>query len=364
MKTSRLSTLLVPAALLVLAGCAGTPPAEPPADAAPPAPAETAPAAPPAASVILDARLLAGNGNYDRAAEMLEELLSRDERNLDARRLLASVYSADGRRKDAAAEWRRILSLDPADPEAAYEVGVQLSRAGEWRDLRSRMIETERLGAAEPRHYLLLGEAELEMRLRKEAETHLKKAGDHPRARHLLGTLYYDRGRDEEAKRAFLDVVEREPANASAHLHLGWLFYSEGSKRSAMRHYRAAVEHAPDDPLARLSLAALLEEVDRPDESIEQFRAALRLDNVPLDEKKKAYYSLSRLLVKHATPAEAIALVTSGLREFPDAGGLWYMWGEALAREGRTGEAREKFRRAAADPAWKEHALRRLGRLR
>ena len=156
MTRTRLSIFLAPAVLLLLAGCAGAPPAESPVEETPSAPAEPAPAAPPAASIILDARLLAGNGNYDRAAAMLEELLSRDEENLDARRLLASVYSAGGRRKNAAAEWRRIHLLDPADPEAAYEVGVQLSRAGEWRELRTRMIETERLGSAEPRHLSLI----------------------------------------------------------------------------------------------------------------------------------------------------------------------------------------------------------------
>ncbi|MBN1886076.1 MAG: tetratricopeptide repeat protein [Candidatus Krumholzibacteriota bacterium] len=358
---TRYTAIALAIASLLLAGCAGLPPAESPPP--PPAP-EPAPSAPSAVSVILDARLLAGNGDYAEAAGMLDELLARDGGNVEARRLLAAVYAADGRRADAAAEWKRVLDLDPADPEAAYEVGVQLARAGDWTALRSRMLETERLGAAEPRHYLLLGEAEVELRSRREAERHLLMAGDHVRARYLLGRLYYDQGRAADAKKAFLDVVGRDPSNASAHLHLGWLFYREGSRRSAMRHYRKAVELAPGDALARLSLAALLEETDRPRDAIEHYRAAVQLDNIPREEKKKAYNSLSRLLVAHATTAEAIALVNTGLREFPDAGGLWYEWGEALVREGRTGEAREKFRRAAADPAWKEHAIRRLNRLR
>jgi tetratricopeptide (TPR) repeat protein len=339
---------------IMLAGCAKQPTTTTEEPAAEPPP-ETS-----SAGVIVDARLRAGNDDLEGAAAMLEKLIEREEKNVEALRLLASVYSTMGKRDASTAVWERIAVLDPADADAAYQVGAMLARKKNWSKLRSKMLAAEASGAADSRHYLLIGEADMELGYRGEAEKYLKRAGELERACHLLGILYYEQGRLAESERAFSDAIRHNPDNYSAHLHLGWIHYNGGRTGQALDHYRSAIRSKPGEPLPRLSLAALLDEMERPREAIEQYRKALGLRGIPRDEKKKAYNSLSRLLVEGGRLHEAIEIIEEGLNAFPDSGGLYYQWGEALLKAGKPGEAREKFKRAAADPTWQEIALRRL----
>ena len=310
--------------------------------------------------VVVDARLRASNNDLEGAAAMLEELVGREAHDIEALRLLAGIYSTMGKQDASAAVWERIAMLDPADADAAYQVGTTLARAGDWQTLRSRMLATDAVGAADGRHYLLLGEADKELGYRDEAETYLKRAGELERARYLLGTLYYEQGKLQQARTAFENVIARNPGNYSALLHLGWIYYNGGAFDRALHHYRSAIKLKPDEPLARLSVAALHAEMKHPREAIDQYRTALSLRGIPRSERKKAFNSLSRLLVENGILSEAKPVIEEGLAEFPDSGGLYYQWGEALLKSGNTGEAREKFKTAAADPLWREIALRRL----
>ncbi|UCF05649.1 MAG: tetratricopeptide repeat protein [bacterium] len=341
-------------AALVLAGCAGAPPERKPPAAEPP------PAARPAVEVIADAEVLAQNNRYDTAATILEELIAREGDNLEAMKLLAAVYAAMGRKRDAVSTWERIAVLDPSDPDAAYEVGISLARKKDWTALRSRMLAAETAGAADARHHLLIGEADLELGYYGEAERYLARATGMARATYLLGKLYYEQGRLAEAEAKFDEVLQKDPDNFSAHLHLGWLHFKKGNKKKALTHYTRAVGLDPEEPLARLSLAALYDELGRSGEAIKHFQTALSLRRIPRSEKKKALNSLSRLLVEGSRTQEAITVIRKGLEEFPNAGGLYFQWGEALLKEGRKTEAKDKYKKAAEDPVWREIALRRI----
>jgi Flp pilus assembly protein TadD len=343
-------------AIAILSGCAGTSTKE----AAPEPVPEPVPAAPPAAAVIAEAQQHASNENYEAAVSLLEELVAAEAHNVEALRLLASIYAATGKREESARLWKEVALLDPMDPEAAYEVGVSLARDGDWQGVRSRMLAAESNGAADSRHFLLIGEADLELGYKGEAEKYLLKARDQERALVLLGQLYYEDGRLEEAERTFESILEKNPDNYTAHIHLGWLHASRSENRRAAEHYRRAVALNPGDPLAALSLAALLERMERSEEAISYYRQGLALPGVPAEEKRKAYNSLSRLLVTDGRTTEAIKVIRAGLGEFPGAGGLYYQWGEALLREGNKAEAKNKFKRAADDPVWRDVALRKI----
>lgn len=354
----RMRVLLVVTAAFVLAGCAGAPPEERPPAAEPP------PVAPAAIEVIADAEVLAQNNRFEDAAAILEDLVGREAGNIEAHKLLASVYAAAGRRKDATAVWERIAVLDPSDADAAYEVGIGLARAGAWSDLRSRLLAAEAAGADDRRLWLLVGEADMELGYGGEAERYLRRAEGMERAVYLLGKLYYEQGKLDRAEEQYGRVLAKDPDNFSAHLHLGWLHYRKGNKRTALEYYRTAVRLDPKEPLARLSLAGLYEEIGRRGDAIEHYGAAVELPRTPREEKKKAYNSLSRLLVEEGRTQEATRRIRRGLEEFPGAGGLHFQWGEALLKEGRSSEAKEHYKKAAEDPVWREVALRRLHSIR
>jgi tetratricopeptide (TPR) repeat protein len=345
------------AAILLFVGCAPAPPETEQA-------VRVEPDIPSAEEVIVDAEAKAQSNKLEEAASMLEELVEREQTNTTALRLLANVYSALGLREQSTETWAKIALIEPYDPDAAYETALADARRGDWTAVRSKMIALETAGKTEGRHFLLLGEADLELGQKGEAKEYLKRAKGETRAHYLLGTIYYGEGKYDRAAAEFEAVLGTDPDNPSAHLHMGWLAYRNGDNRRALRHYREAVRLNPGDALPALSLAGLLEEMKRNGEAIEHYRDALSLPGIPSEEKRKAYNSFSRLLVEGGRLDEAERVIAGGLEEFPNSGGLYYQWGMLLLERGDRTGAIEKLRAAARDPVWKEAAIRRIGSIR
>ena len=352
-----MAALALTAAAVIMAGCGGAPPDQPPAEAEPEA------AAPPQ-PVLMDAEVAAKAGNYDAAISIIQEILSGNTDDIEALRLLARVQAAGGDRSGSAGTWERVAYLDPYDPDAAYEVGTSMARKENWEEVRTRMVSLDASGKADARHYLLAGQADLELGYRTEAEKYLLKAGDLELAQSLLGKLYYDRGDLDNAEVAFLKALDMNGSNYTANLHMGYIKYNERKFRGATRYYTAAHKAEPSDPMACLSLAAAFEKSGDRASAIEYYRKGLGLEGFAASERKKVYTTTARLLLESGQTDEVEALAQAGIREFPGAGGLYFYWGEALLKQGRKSEAKEKYKKAAADPQWKDPALKRFHSIR
>jgi tetratricopeptide (TPR) repeat protein len=355
----RASAALLLAALLavLIGGCGEAPPEKP---APEPEPAEVSPPQP----VLMDAEVAAKAGDYEAALSIIRDILSGNSNDIEALRLLARVQTASGDEAGSAGTWKKIAALDPYDPDAAYELGTSMARNGEWEDLRARMAALASAGTADERHYLLAGQASLELGYRKEAEGYLRRAGDLELAQSLLGRLYYERGDLDGAEEAFLKALEMNPSDYTANLHMGYISYHSRKYRGAIRYYKAAMKAEPSDPLACLSLAAAYEKSGDRARAIEYYLKGLGLRGVAASERKKVYTTTVRLMVEAGRYGEAGRLAGKGVGEFSEAGGLYFYWGEALLRQGRDAEAKEKYKKAAEDPNWKDPALKRFHSIR
>lgn len=87
-----------------------------------------------------------------------------------------------------------------------------------------------------------------------------------------------DAASPEEARHAYHQALELDPAMADAHVNLGRLYHEGRQPAQAEAHYRAAAQQTSDDPVAHFNLAVLLEELGRSDEAIEAYRCALQAD--------------------------------------------------------------------------------------
>ena len=87
-----------------------------------------------------------------------------------------------------------------------------------------------------------------------------------------------DAASPEEARHAYHQALELDPAMADAHVNLGRLYHEGRQPAQAEAHYRAAAQRTPDDPVVHFNLAVLLEELGRFDEAIQAYRCALEAD--------------------------------------------------------------------------------------
>ena len=109
------------------------------------------------------------------------------------------------------------------------------------------------------------------------------------RARDLL-----ERGDDEAAKQAYLDVLRLDPHHCAALTELGALAHASGHVSAAHEAYRQAVQCHPEDKVAHLGFAYLLSEAGDPAAARTHYQAALVTD----PDLPQAHQGLARALTE------------------------------------------------------------------
>ena len=115
--------------------------------------------------------------------------------------------------------------------------------------------------------------------------------------------LEEDPQRQQEAIQVYLQVLERDPDHAAAHINVGTLFYNRQDYGQAEKHYRRAIESDPRYALAYFDLGNVLEETGRVEEAIQTYKTALQLAPTYAD----AHYNLALAFEKIKQPRKALA---------------------------------------------------------
>jgi len=114
--------------------------------------------------------------------------------------------------------------------------------------------------------------------------------------------LEEDQRTHPEAIATYLNVLEREPGHAAAHINVGTLYYNRQEYGLAEKHYRAAIEADPRYALAHFDLGNVLDETGRVQEAIQTYKTALQLAPTYAD----AHYNLALAYEKLKQPRKAL----------------------------------------------------------
>jgi DNA-binding transcriptional MerR regulator len=77
-----------------------------------------------------------------------------------------------------------------------------------------------------------------------------------------LGSLLFNRGKRDDARRHFAQTVELAPHHVEGHLNLGTLCEEDGAEERALWHYRQALESDPHFPDIHVSIALIYEKLE------------------------------------------------------------------------------------------------------
>ncbi len=154
---------------------------------------------------------------------------------------------AAGRTADAERVFRRVLSMDAANPEAEQMIGVITYQKGD----KSR------------------GKAMV--------EDVLKRAPSHFGALVNFGVMVHFDGDNERAAELFRRAIEANPSSDKAHHHYGFVLGSLGRLEESERALRKAVELNPDLAEAHFNLGNALQLQGKPLEAKDAFERAIRL---------------------------------------------------------------------------------------
>jgi tetratricopeptide (TPR) repeat protein len=316
-----------------------------------------------AASLHLLGYLYQQTGRYDEAIERYNAARRVTPNDPVVRAHLAEVYLHVNRLADARDIFQDLVDVFPVVARAGLgEIALRNGRFSE---------AVEHLEAAVARapnaasvHYSL-GMAYRGLGRLEQARSHLahRAAGSyHPadplvdsltsllrgeRAHVVLGRRAYEAGEFEEARTAFRKAVEAAPSSAEARVGLGMTLAQIGNVAPAIEQLEAALRLDPDNTTAHTTLGVIFMRLERDPEALAHLQASFRREPAeetagPLirlllklsrgDEALDAFsrarsislddegtvLGLSILLADRGRYREAIELVDSANRQFPD----------------------------------------------
>lgn len=223
-----------------------------------------------------------------------------------------------GRLDEAARQYRRCLSREPALPPALFYAGMlalQRGRAAEAVDLLERLsgVDPER---AEVWYQLAVARqrAGQPERAERDYRQALARRPGYAQAANNLGLLLRERGELAEARVWLETATTAEPGMADAWNNLGLVRHGQGELDAALACYQRALALDASAFQARLNLGSALADGGRFDEAIAILRAATAL---PGADAAKAWANLGAVLHEAGLAGQAASACETALRLDP-----------------------------------------------
>jgi Tfp pilus assembly protein PilF len=167
-------------------------------------------------------------GDLDGARPLLDAALEREPDHLYALQYRAKLRLHDNNAIGAEKDSRRLLSVDPYNPEAQYTLALSIQRqAGREKEAAEAMARTEQLRADSRKlDDLLVREVDIDRS---------------PEVTYEVGVLFLKLGNDQQGLRWLYRTLEIDPKHRPSHERLLEYFEETGDERHAAIH-RAALK--------------------------------------------------------------------------------------------------------------------------
>jgi len=249
-------------------------------------------------------------GDYPRAKALAAERLKVEPADVQARIVRARAEAAEGDYDAALEGFREALRLSPGNRDALYYLGVTAGVLAE-REFERLLTEApdsarahQLLGdsyAAQGRAREAKAEYHAALEAHPESVEVLTALGDLVRSEIGLSKEHL-----AEARGYYLRAIDRAPRNHDALYGLGACDAFSGEHASAARFFERAVSAAPDSAPAHLGLGIALLQTGRTASAVTALEAATRLE----PRMREAHYNLGRAYQSLGRSEEAQAAFT------------------------------------------------------
>jgi len=247
--------------------------------------------------------------SYSDALPLFEKLVAANPANLQARELLATCQLQTGRVGTAIQGLEALRREDPNQGFVLYMVGIAY--------LKNKEPEKAR-----------------------EALTELVAKSPPAQSNFMLGKVYYESERFEEAAECFRTTLEADANYPGAHRELGKVLVSQRDP-AAEKEFAAALKQEPNDAEALYFLGGFLMQADRLEEALPPLQRAQKLN----PGFWGTYFYLGKMKFQTGQPREAVPLLEKAAELNPGETSVYYQLGRALSATGREAEARKVMER-------------------
>ena len=194
---------------------------------------------------------------------------------------IAGRYHRSGNIQQAQAHYRRILQVEPGQPEALHALGIIAFQLKEYEDANSLIGKAIKNKPKVPQFHYNFGLVFIALKRQEKAiqafQEAIKIMPDYSDALYNLGLALKKKQQFEEAVSNFKHVIKLTPDDAHAYYNLGNTYEALGRYELAVENYQLATKKNGAFTGAFNNLALVLKAMGRIDEAISYFREALRL---------------------------------------------------------------------------------------
>jgi tetratricopeptide (TPR) repeat protein len=243
--------------------------------------------------------------------------------------------------------WEDTAANAPHNPEAHYNYGLALAKAGRSREALTQYRRAVELRPGYADAFNNWGSVLLDLNELEQAADQFRQAlkidPKHSGAQNNLGLALVGLGRPQEGMKCFQKAIQLTPSDAGAHANMALALTSLGRGEEAIEWCQKALKCWPDFPRAQFNWGAALASTGRFSQAIEHYQEALRLQ----PENSEVHYNWGVAAASLDRPAEAIDHYQQALGLDPDFAPAHLNLSSLLARSGRGSEAIEHAKEAA-----------------
>jgi tetratricopeptide (TPR) repeat protein len=225
------------------------------------------------------ARLLAGQGQWEKSLELLRRARASDPNSPEVLRKFAATSLHAGHAADAVEAAQQLVKLRPSEPEALYLLGVAQLQSGDAEGARTTLEGYTKLRPQDALAFLALGMADEGLQdfpaARLNLEQSIKLNPNQAEPYYQLALISRDQGDNPGAIAQLEKAVAVNNRYAEAHAVLGTLYLLQQEYPKAQEHLTRAADLAPNTPDTHYQLGLLfarLNQRDRAQREMEQFR--------------------------------------------------------------------------------------------
>ncbi|HEX3662142.1 MAG TPA: tetratricopeptide repeat protein [Acidobacteriaceae bacterium] len=276
---------------------------------------------------------------------------------------LASALAGLGHYTQAAADYRKVLTVHPGDARTLNSLGAALENAGDPQPAAAAFDQVIASGGPSCDARFNLAQLGLKQSNFQNAEQQframLQRCPDDADVRSGLGVALAQQGNPAAAQAEFQHALQLDPANFTALSQLGQAAIESGHPQQAIPLLQAAVQQQPADLETRERLAMAFAQSGQSDQALQQLRDAASRD--PQDAE--VHDLLAQLLDAGGQLPQAIDEQRQALHLQPGDADGWNNLGVLEARAGRTAAARGDFLHALQINPSHQQARANLNRL-
>jgi tetratricopeptide (TPR) repeat protein len=296
-------------------------------------------------------------GNFQRAAEVLEKGLQVDPKMTSANALLGVSLYELGRFAEAKPNLEEALQANPSDANVELFLANDLTKIGEFEAAAEHF---QRVSAKRPDdQHLLYLLAKVYMQLGQQALAKMNAIDPNSVWAHeISGELMESMKNYDGAIAEYKKAIEAAPKQPGAHFKLADVYWSTSQWDSAAEHFRAELANDPKNCIAQWKLGnVLVQQSVRPDEALTDIDKALAM----CPNLAEARADRGKVLLLLHRNEEAITDLQTAAKQTPDDAGVHFLLARAYRAVGRQDDAQsemkifsaleEKTRKATAERA-------------